>query len=446
MNTRYALVVCLAIVCCGPDAAATATPDLDELWRIVQQQQQTIHALNDKLDRALALLDQTESKLLGNEAQLAAHAERIDATAEVLEETSGGGISVAASWAERTNIGGYGELHYNNLDDDATRADGDADDLDRVDFHRFVLFVNHEFNDWLRFSSEVEIEHSVAGDGEPGEIELEQVWIEADLNQNHRLRAGLDILPIGLINVTHEPNTFYGVERNRVETEIIPSTWWEAGAALSGVVVPGLSYDLVLHSGLVIPTTGGNAFRPRSGRLKVAQADDQDLAFTGRLRYTAIPGLELALAGQYQADYTGTADNLDGSAFLLETHLDYRHSSGLALRALYARWALGDDDVQGLDPSSRDAETLAGWYVEPAYRFSAAHVMPGEFGIFGRYSRWDQRDQLGMMFQDFERFDVGMNYWPHPDVVFKFDAQWEDADDPVDRLLSGFNLGLGYRF
>ena len=446
MILRTTLALCLAIMCARPITATAATPDLDEMWRIVQEQQQTIHALNEKLDRALASLDHTESKLAGAETQLADHAERIDATADVLDENAAGGGSVAASWAARTNIGGYGELHYNNLDDDATRADGDADDLDRVDFHRFVLFFNHEFNDWLRFSSEVEIEHALAGDGQPGEVELEQAWIEADLNQHHRLRAGLDILPIGLINVTHEPNTFYGVERNRIETEIIPSTWWEAGIALAGDLMPGLSYDAVFHSGLAMPTIGSSAFRPRSGRLKVANADNQDLAFTGRLRYAAIPGLELALSGQYQADYTGTADNLDGSAFLVETHLEYRHASGLALRALYARWELGDDRSDGLAPGLRGAETLSGWYVEPAYRFSVARLMPGDLGLFGRYSRWDQRDQLGLLFQEFERIDLGMNYWPHPDVVFKFDVQREEADDPVDRLLSGFNLGLGYRF
>lgn len=446
MNPRNAFAIGLAIACLRPSMVPAATPDLEEVWRIVQQQQATIQALNDKLDRALGALDRSESKLATAQEQIAVHAERIEATVDILEGTQGGDVSVAASWAERTNLGGYGELHYNNLDDDATIADGGTDDLDRADFHRFVFFINHAFNDWLRLSSEIEFEHSVAGDGSPGEVELEQVWIEADLNENHRVRAGLDILPVGLINVTHEPNTFYGVERNRIETEIIPATWWEAGVALKGVVVPGLSYDVVLHSGLVVPTTGGSAVRPRSGRLKVAEADNQDLAFTGRLRYTAIPGLELALSGQYQADYTGTADNLDGSAFLIETHLDYRHASGLALRALYARWELGDDENQGLDPGLRDADTLSDWYVEPAYRFSTAFLIPGEAGIFGRYSRWDQRDQLGMRFQEFARFDVGLNYWPHPDVVFKFDAQWEDADDPVDRLLSGFNLGMGYRF
>ena len=443
MNRRQTITLALALLLAPTFAAAENTPDLEELWRIVQQQQRTIQTLTEKLDGALRALERTETQLTGAQEQLTEHSERIEATAEVVDESRGG--SKAASWTERTSIGGYGELHYNKLEDDSVSADGGADDLNRVDFHRFVLLVTHEFNDWLRFAAEVELEHALAGDGEPGEVELEQAWIEADLSDRHHLRAGLDILPIGLLNPTHEPNTFYGVERNRVESEIIPSTWWEAGIGLFGDLMPGLSYDLVIHSGLVMPTSGASAFRPRSGRLKVAEADDQDFAFTGRLRYTALPGLELALSGQYQADYSGTADDFDAAAFLVESHLDYRHASGLGLRALYARWELGDDSSSAVDPRTRDAETLSGWYVEPAYRF-AIGIAPGELGIFGRYSRWDERDQLGLLFQEFERFDIGMNYWPHPDLVLKFDAQWEDVDDPVDRVLDGFNLGLGYRF
>ncbi|MCZ6774575.1 MAG: porin [Proteobacteria bacterium] len=443
MNRRQTITLALALLLAPTFVAAENTPNLEELWRIVQQQQRTIQTLTEKLDRALRALGRTETQLAGAQEQLTEHSERIEATAEVVDESRG--VSQAASWTERTSIGGYGELHYNNLEDDSVSADGGADDLNRVDFHRFVLLVTHEFNDWLRFAAEVELEHALAGDGEPGEVELEQAWIEADLSDRHHLRAGLDILPIGLLNPTHEPNTFYGVERNRVESEIIPSTWWEAGLGLFGDLMPGLSYDLVIHSGLVMPTSGASAFRPRSGRLKVAEADDQDFAFTGRLRYTALPGLELALSGQYQADYSGTADDFDAAAFLVESHLDYRHASGLGLRALYARWELGDDSSSAVDPRTRDAETLSGWYVEPAYRFAIGRA-PGELGIFGRYSRWDERDQLGLLFQEFERFDIGMNYWPHPDLVLKFDVQWEDVDDPVDRVLDGFNLGLGYRF
>jgi hypothetical protein len=428
--------------------AAAPTPDLETLWKVVQEQQETIASLNQKLDQTLALLNQTQTKLAGTEAAVAQNTQRIEATADAVDAQADTPRSSAVSWADRTQIGGYGELHYNKLDDDATAADGAEDDLSRTDFHRFVLFFNHDFNDWLRFGSELEIEHAlVSSDADdPGEVELEQAWIELDLPRAQRLRAGVDILPIGLINPTHEPNTFYGVERNRVESEIIPTTWWEAGVGLSGSVVPGLGYDLVAHSGLVIPTAGGSAFRPRAGRRKVAEADDQDIAMTGRLRYAGIAGLELALSGQYQADYTGTDDTAQASAYLIETHLDYKHKSGLGLRALYARWHFGDDASAGLDPDLRDAENLSGWYIEPAYRFSLRGFIPGEAGIFSRYSQWDERDQLGIAFREFERFDVGLNYWPNPQVVFKVDAQWEDADAMVDRELDGFNLGLGYQF
>ena len=89
--------------------------------------------------------------------------------------------------------------------------DGD-DSRERAGLHRFVLFFDHEFNDSLRFFSEVEVEHSFAGEGKPGEVGIEQACVEIDLNGQHRVRAGLDILPIGIINSTHEPNTFYGIE------------------------------------------------------------------------------------------------------------------------------------------------------------------------------------------------------------------------------------------
>lgn len=118
------------------------------------------------------------------------------------------------------------------------------------------------------------------------------------------------------------------------------------------------------------------------------------------------------------------------------------------MRALYARWELGDDHALAIDPDSFDAGTLNGWYIEPAYRF-AVGFMPGEVGVFGRYQQWDQRNELGGViyrFESMEMFNLGFNYWPHPQVVFKFDAQWQNADGPVAREINGFNLGLGYQF
>ncbi len=435
INIPYVLILC---VLTGIQDSPAETPSMEEMWETIQQQQKLIAELK-------ARLDDTDQRLTANEAKVEEATEEVEAAAEAFEiaQTSGGG----SSWADRTTVGGYGELHYNNLSDDNDMVGGD-DALDRVDFHRFVLYFGHEFNDSIRFFSELEVEHALTKDtadgSGSGEVELEQAWLEIDVNQNHHFRAGLDILPIGIINPTHEPNTFYGVERNTVETEIIPTTWWEAGAGFNGEVAPGWNYDVVVHSGLVSPNTGPSTLRPRSGRLKVAEADDQDIAYTGRLRYTGMPGLEVGLSGQYQSDMTGTADTFDVDATLFEGHVDYKHSSGLGLRALYARW---DIDVPAGITFTQDS--IDGWYIEPAYRFRSPGVIPGEIGVFTRYAEWDARGQGTVpdgTYVQYESWHVGTNWWPHSDVAFKFDYQNESGDSRADKLLDGFNLGLAYQF
>ena len=110
------------------------------------------------------------------------------------------------------------------------------------------------------------------------------------------------LVPLGILNETHEPPTFYGVERNDVESIIIPSTWWEAGAGLSGNFANGLSWNAAFHSGLEMPASGSSAFRVRSGRQKVAEALASNFASTFRLRYTGVPGRELSASYQYQSD------------------------------------------------------------------------------------------------------------------------------------------------
>ena len=72
----------------------------------------------------------------------------------------------------------------------------------------------------------------------------------------------------------------------------------------------------------------------------------------------------------------------------------------------------------------------------------------GELGIFARYSSWDERNRVdgAHRFENFEQLSLGFNWWPHANLALKFDAQFEQADGPVDRVLDGINLGLGYQF
>ena len=376
--------------------AAIANEETDKLRQIIAEQQKVLESLEKRLD-------ETDQKLN-------ATAEHIEI--EVVEEEE--------SAFANTTIGGYGELHYNNYED------SDA----KIDFHRFVLFFGHEFSDSIRFFSEFELEHSLSGDGKPGEVELEQAYVEIDINESASSTVGLFLIPVGIINETHEPPTFYGVERNPVEKNIIPATWWEAGVAFNYKPAAGINIDAAATSGLEV----GSDFNIRSGRQKVAKATAENLAYTGRIKYTAIAGLELAATLQYQTDITQGGNNFDApvdtaDATLLEAHAIYQVRD-FTIRALYARWDINGDEAAEL---GRDEQT--GWYVEPAYKINE------EVGVFARYAEYDNNagdtDATAV-----KSSSVGVNYYLHENVVLK--ADYEDLGGAKDS--KGFNLGFGYQF
>ena len=398
-------------VLAAPQASALTLEDLAKRLDALEAKNKQLEQENSQLRDAVATTnDKVEAAVI--------------ATESIADSASG--IQKLADWADKTSIGGYGELHYNNLS-----GKGGASDKDEIDFHRFVLFFGHEFTDSIRFFSELELEHSLAGEGKEGEVELEQAYIDFDLNDHHTARAGLFMLPIGIINETHEPPTFYGTERNPIEKNIIPATWWEAGAGLHGQLGHGLSYDVYVHSGLAVP----NSFNIRSGRQKVSEAKANDPAATARLKYTGIPGLEIALTAQHQQDMgQGLVDGLD-SGNLIETHAVW--STGpFTLKALYAAW-----DIDGSAVEAAGADKQKGFYLEPSYRLSE------KFGVFARFNQWDNKagsNSGSAKDSEKEQWDLGVNYWPHEDVVIKADYQYQNNDDGKDQ--NGLNIGIGYQF
>jgi len=83
--------------------------------------------------------------------------------------------------------------------------------------------------------------------------------------------------------------------------------------------------------------------------------------------------------------------------------------------------------------------------VEPSYKTALTGFIPGEIGVFFRYSEWDERGTGGPM-ADHEMINVGANWWPTENVVFKIDGQWEKASANTRGTQDGFNLGLGFQF
>ncbi len=420
-NFLCSSTIMISLLCPLAASANEPMPSMEQMWQIIQEQQTQIQRLQKEINTEKTQNIETRDQLQSTQ-------DNIEVIADAVET----GTNAQEGWWNHTSIGGYGELHYQ----------GGA--KDQIDLHRFVLFVGHEFTDKVRFFSELELEHAIAGAGKVGEIELEQAYIEADLGQNTQIFGGVHLVPVGLINETHEPPTFYGVERNAVEKNIIPATWWEGGIGARGNIGDsGFSWDVMVSSGLDL--NAGNGYKIRAGRNKVGKAKFKSEAYSARIGYSGIAGVNLAASLYHQPDITqGAGDSRTGQsvpATLITASADAKYK-GFGLRALVSHWNLDGADVRF---SGRNKQS--GFYLEPSYAFSLPldGVFPdAKMGVFYRYSNWD--NNAGIKNQSGTRRNVvGANFWPIEDVVLKIDYVFEQKQSggPAKKAL---NLGIGYQF
>ncbi len=378
--------------------------------------------------------------------------EKVDRLAkEVQELKAERSKSGSGATSDPLSIGAYGEANYNNY--------RDATKQDQIDLRRFVLFFGYRFDENIRLVSELEFEHGFFENGEGnGELAMEQAYLQFRFADSANLRAGLVLLPLGLLNEYHEPPVFYGVERNDVETRIIPSTWRELGLALQGNVADGFEYNV----GIVSSPDSSRHVDASSGfreyRTKASKSPANDFGLYAAVNWRAIPGLRLGASA-----FTGdTAQNGNGSnpntalqgvnARLTVWDLHAKYSiAGVDLRALYAAGTLGNTEAinsaAGLTAGSNRAapKSFYGWYLEGAY-----HVWQQDnhdLAPFVRYERYNTQKEVAAGFttdpkNDEKVITIGLNYKPHPQVVIKADYQNYDADNKKDR----WNLGIGYMF
>lgn len=373
--------------------------------------------------------------------------QEIEALKAQTSKNSGSEHGAAATGS--TTIGGYGELVYNNYRDGSKKNE--------ADLKRFVLFFGHKFSNRVQLVSELEVEHAKA-DKDGGEVAMEQAYIQYGLSDRMNARAGLMLMPIGIVNETHEPTTFYGVERNEVESRIIPSTWRELGVALQGEAVAGLEYNAGIST-----TPDASRYKDASKgfrdlRTSGRQVAANDLGLFGALNYRGVPGLLLGASiftGNTAQDANGATPKAalvgaNAKLTLWDVHAKYT-LSGLDLQALYARGTLTDtaqiNAAATLTAGSNKAapESFYGWYGQAAYRV----WQQGDMDVtpFVRYERYNTQDSVAAGYtadpmNDETVTTAGVNFKLHPQVVLKADIQNYKADNLKDR----FNLGVGYMF
>ncbi len=289
-------------------------------------------------------------------------------------------------------------------------------------------------------------------------VEVEQAIIDFNLIEDYlTLRAGVLLVPMGIINQWHEPPIFNGVERPSVDKVVIPSTWREPGIGLTGRLMEGLTYELYLITSL--NPLGFSSKGIRSGRQHVAKANAKGLGVTGRIEYEPALGTVLGLSGYYSAagpngefkDANG--DDLDLDIGVAGFSFDARTRwKGLEARAVAAMFMIGDTDkLRESDAALDVGSQIFGAYGEVG--FNVLSVLDSTHALvpFVRYEYYDTL--FGVEGRDETDDDkakqvtevvAGLNYRPVDGVSFKTDLILKYPGKGLDSTT--FNVGVGVMF
>ena len=398
-----------------------------------------IEADLDELRRQIDVLAQELERLRSSEVE-------IEITTDEARQL---GLGPAAASVYRqdqgVSIAGYGEMLYENFagqDESGTPVKKGT----QLDFLRAVVYFGYRFNEKFLFNSEIEVEHA-------NEIGVEFAYVDYLAHPALTLRGGLLLVPMGLTNEFHEPNTFFSARRPETESRLLPSTWRENGFGVVGTAGK-FSYRAYVVNGLDASGFSSNGLR--GGRQKGSKARFTDPAFVGRLDMTPTPGV-LVGGSFYVGDSSQGQLTVDGRGFALRTAITELHGQaqirGFNFRALYARSALNNVDLlnraRSLEGEAAVGEVQEGGYIEVGYNL-LSQVRPDiALTPFYRFEALDTQDSVAQGFSKDATMDrvfhtLGLAFAPIQNVVVKADYQWvvNEGESGVNQ----FNVALGYSF
>jgi hypothetical protein len=340
---------------------------------------------------------------------------------------------------EGLTIGGYAQIDYN---------EPDGSEPGNLDVHRLVLLFGYKFNEKVSFLTEVEYEHVE-------EVYVEQAYLKYKANENFNLLAGLMLVPMGIINESHEPTAFYGVERPNVDNYIVPTTWREIGVGISGKINnASLKYQAYLFNGFKSYTDGAGALRGsdglRKGRQKGAESVVSSPNLSTKLDYYGILGLRIGLSGYFgktQTDDTSIAGS-DIGISMIGVDARYKYNN-LELRGQYIHTKLTDTEDYNLLTGKYLGSEMYGLYGEVAYSFNLKGVE--KLTPFLRYEKHNTHAGTAgnLVANDaFDRDEIifGLNYKVANGAAFKVDYQLMNNAVSGSDTARQFNAGVAVSF
>jgi hypothetical protein len=476
----------------APVNALEKPQTMEDMWKIIQAQQKQIDDMKSTLQAAtpiktvagdapktdvqtpaVAKNTSNEVKTLERKTDvLTQEVEKLRTNLSIPEEAkykSAYGMGPAASKVygagKGLSIGGYGEGSYKAIVGDK------GSEKDKADLERAVLYVGYKFTDKILFNSEIEFEHASSGEGSElkGEVGVEFASLDFFIDPRANVRAGLVLMPMGLVNRIHEPLFYFGNQRPMVEQRIIPSTWREMGAGLFGAITPELTYTAYIVNGLDAQTHESNGgFTSdgiKEGRGGGSNANAETFGYVARMDYdpNMIPGLTVGgsgYVGKAGQNQTFVGQKADVLTQLYEAHAQWKYR-GLEFRTLGSWGHIGDAALVSAQNSTSQNPIVVGsenygWYSELGYdvlpilwQDTSQYLAP-----FFRYEHLNTvaKSPVSTLVNgldptkanDWQIYQVGLQYKPIPNVVIK--ADYRNFVAKAGSLADDFHLGFGFIF
>lgn len=412
----------------------------------------------EALKKRIAELEERQNTLIDETSDLKTGFNFVEVDTSFSQNGMGAAASKVYNSKSPLSIGGYAEMYYSSVDN----ADNYAD------VYRFVPYIGYKFNDNIIFNTEIEFEHGGAQGGE-GDAKIEFMYLDFLISDAFNVQVGLVLTPMGLINLRHEPTLFNTVQRPNVEKYLIPSTWNTNGAiAYGNIGESGFTYN----AGIIQALDFDNSKKAAKDQIRGARAGSSEkstynnAAFVGRLDYKGMPGLLVGGSLYYGSGTQGT--EVSGTtAMMYDIHATYENS-GFKAKAVYT--ATHIDDAERIAASSTGAnasiEDANGYYVNIEYDVLTSMNSSYKMPIFVQYDYINPADNVidangnsvngtptsvvpDVTYNpniESATTTVGLNFFPHEQVVLKLDYAMTDYKDSAtskkDQDILSLSFGL----
>ncbi len=348
-------------------------------------------------------------------------------TVDTKQSHSGLGAAASKIYYSKSplSIGGYGEMYYANTDSDNNSADSSETQVKRL-----IMYLGYKFSDNIILNTEIEYEGGgVTANGGGDEVLVEFMYLDFLINKNFNIRLGNFLMPVGLINQRHEPTLFTTVQRPQTSKYLIPTTWNESGAMLYGNITDDIEYKLAGVSALQPDDTAGAKWL-RSGRGGSFVVTNPGFAGVGRIDYTGINGL-----------LVGASLYADSTITMYDVHLNYEYNGARVYGTYTQTSRSGTTGTQVKD--------MSGGYINASFDVFSLTAIEKKLPVFIQYETINPQETLanGTGFDSVDTTTVGVNFFPHEQVVLKMDYAMANNDLANTKIDSDtFSVSLGFIF